>query len=328
MTFTHPLAKQAEEWWATHGGRHDSPEWQAYLADFADLSRRKIDEQAAEHDNQGRFGMSKAGGCTRAAALRLLGAPEEPLLGSTRVTFWIGHLLEVVGLATLRAIGVPVSPSTEDGVQWVAKIDPFMLSYSDGIIDYFGKIPVEQPMTVVSVKSAGYKLSGKLRDGSWKRYGFAQYPMDGVKKTSPGYWAQMQAEMAGTGTRQALLFVVAKDMIKAMEGDPILMGENGSLSFYAEMVDRDDSFIERQLKPVWSKAWSSVQEKDPGAPMYLTAAGEYVCLDAKDRSKDGTNKKLNNWNPCLYCSLADACETHLLTGELKASLTQKGEKNS
>lgn len=316
MSFTNKIARQCEEWWRDHAGRHYDPAWQSWLADFADLSRRKIDEQSREHDNRGRFGMSKAGGCTRAVALRLLGAPEEELSGSTRFTFWIGHQVEIMALATLKSIGLLVSASTEDGVQWRAAIDPYMLSYSDAVLVRPTQLMgVASADTVVSIKSASFKMSGKLRDGSWKRYGFAQYPMDGVKATNPNYWAQMQAEMAGTGTERALFVVVAKDMIKAMEGDPILSGENGSLSFYAEMVERDERFIEGKLKPMWSGRWELAQAGDPGDPYYLAKSGEYVRLDPLDRAKDGPNKKATgSYNPCLYCSLADACFRHAQTG--------------
>ena len=297
------IARACEQWWQEHGGRHDDPAWLSFLANIGTLTTRKIVEHSTAHSNEGRFGMSKAGGCTRYSALKYLGATEV-ITGSTRFTFQLGHMVEIYGLATLMAIGVPIVAADDNGVQCVARIDPMMMSRTDGMV-----IPADDDRTwvrmPVSIKSAGYKMSGRNRDGSWKRYGWAQYPLDGVQGTSPGYWAQMQAEMAGTDTSHALLLVVAKDMIKAMESDPILSERNGSLSFYAEIVERDDRFIEEQLRPVWTEAWDGVRTARLNPAWYLNKDGKYVLLNPATPKE---NKALTGtYDPCSYCNLKDAC---------------------
>jgi hypothetical protein len=303
--FSHPLAKEAEKWFFDHGGKHSDPAWLNFLSDFSYLSKRKVDEHTREHSNAGRFGMSKAGGCTRAQALKLMGEVPEPFSGSTRVTFQIGHMIEVLGLATLRALGLALSASTEDEVQWEARIDPFMLSYSDGVILPNEKWPVR---TIVSIKSAGMKMSGRTKDG-WKRYGFAQYPMDGLRRTNPNYWAQLQAEMLGTETRQALFFLVAKDMIAAMKEDPILAEQNGSLSFYAEVVEIDEKFCNEELVPLWSKVWGQVKSKTDPIARVLSRDGGYVTLNPFDGK--GNKERTSLYNVCDYCDLRQPCEVRI-----------------
>jgi hypothetical protein len=296
----HPIAARAEAWWQEHGGRHDSPEWNAFLANVAAKIPLKLKELSEEHTNNGRFGMSKAGGCTRAAALKLLGYDPEPFTGSTRFTFFVGHVLEVVGgICTLEALGYKV-----DGLQNRVSIDPFMESSSDGVLDLDGT------PTILSVKSTGYKMSGfDKRSNSWRRFGFAQLPHDGVLGSFPSYYAQGQAEMLGSGITQTLVFVVAKDIIKSMQGDPS-MKKNGSLTFYAELIpaDRKDA---AELRRIWQHQWAlAKQSADPGPAMYFTKDREWIELDALDREgKGGTNATLTGtFNPCGYCDLADTCK--------------------
>ena len=318
-----PLAKEMTEWWQTHAGRHADPKWLAYLEDFNYLLAHKLDEQAAEHDNHGRFGMSKAGGCTRAAALKLMRAEAQELSGSSRVTFWYGHMAEVMAIATLRAIGVPVTPSTDDGGQFTCRIDPFMHSTTDGLIaadPRLGNIP-----TMLSVKSAGYKMSGRQRGGGFKRYGFAQYPFDGVKVTNPGYWAQAQAEMHSRGHQQHLFVLVAKDIIKAMEEDDYLGPKgNGSLVFYTEIIPYDSQFISDRFIPAWTDAWSDARRGVPGAARYLSKDGTYVALQPGDA--DGNKKLTGTFDPCSYCDFRDACMGSSLTAQLQASIAAKAQQ--
>ena len=85
------IARACEQWWQEHGGRHDDPAWLSFLANIGTLTTRKIVEHSTAHSNEGRFGMSKAGGCTRYSALKYLGATEV-ITGSTRFTFQLGHM--------------------------------------------------------------------------------------------------------------------------------------------------------------------------------------------------------------------------------------------
>lgn len=298
---SHPIVKEMEAFWQEHAGRHDDPLWLAYLSAYNDLLRAKMVEMGEAHSNEGRFGMSKAGGCTRAASLKFLGH-ESQLTGSTRATFAIGHQVEVMALATLKALGYPLN-----NVQRRVTIDPMMSSSLDA------ETVLDDVETIVSVKSAGYKMSGQ-RKGTWTRYGFAQYPLDGVKKTSPGYWVQAQAEMHGARVSQSLLIVVAKDMIKKFEDDP-LMQENGSLTFYAELIPYDGPFCSEQLAAIWGATWGDVLDGNAGDAFYFSGKeNRFVLLDPHDGI---ANKAMTGtYSPCDYCDLRDACT---LAAPLEAS---------
>jgi hypothetical protein len=316
--YGHPVVRELEAWWQEHGGRHDSPEWHAYVADLQSLLAIKADEITSEHVNlsdDGRkvFGMSKAGGCTRAASLKVLGHEVEPFTGSSLATFHIGHLLECMAIATMRAAGYEV-----DGAQEPVTIAPFMASFSDGIIrgckdDQRALLP--QP-TLLSVKTTGYKKSSQSK-GKWVRQGFPALPFEGIRKGQPSWWAQAQAEMHGSGIRYCLVLVVAKDIIKSMEKDPYLMGEggNGSLTFYAELIEYDPLFCETQLVPVWTEAWARVNEGRAAAPYFLGPESKYVRLPVAGDTASGwggpNQAATGTFNPCGACEMAAACKAEL-----------------
>lgn len=306
MTYAHPITQQMEGFWHDHAGRYNDPQWREYLESFAGLFGLKMAELGEEHSNEGRFGMSRAGGCTRAASLKFLGYDGE-LSGSSRATFAIGHMVEVMALATLRAIGFPLS-----NVQGRASIDPFMTSAIDA------ETLLDGVPTHLSVKSVGYKMSGyNFKARTWKRFGFAQYPMDGVRATSPGYWAQAQAEMYARDAQQTLFVIVAKDMIKKMEGDPLLV-ESGSLTFYCELVQLEPQFVTDTLIPTWREQWDAVGIGDAGPALFLRKDGVYVNLTrgAEDANKAATG----TYDPCSYCDLYDACGEHAVNAQLVGSL--------
>lgn len=292
------LNKKLEAWWKEHGGNPESAQWLAFVDSLGPLLQRKLKEVSEEHSNAGRFGMSKAGGCTRAAVLKWLDAEAEPFTGSTNATFFIGHLLEVaLGVASLKALGFEMV-----GGQQPVSIDPFMTSASDDIIAPHPLLGNKK--TILSIKTNGYKMSGKTKEG-WKRFGFAQLPLDGVKKTSPGNWAQAQAEMHGSGIDQILVLYVAKDIIKAMQDDPI-MRDSGSLTFYAELIHYDKAWCETQLLPVWEGAWASAQRGDPGPALYLTQEGVWVEL-VQGGDKAANRPLTGTYSPCEYCDFREAC---------------------
>lgn len=287
-------AARMEAWWGEHGGNAESKQWHQFLDRWVHYQHEKVAEAREPHDREGRFGMSKAGGCTRAAVLEHQGYDKSGKSGSDQVTFWIGHTLEPLVLATLEMLGVEV-----DAAQAGVAIDPFMRSATDGIVVLDGV------RTSLSVKSAGYKMSGyNYKTREWRRYGFAQYAMDGVKKTNPGYWAQMQGEMYGLGLTQSLFVVVAKDIIKAMAGDEY----QKSLTFYTEIVPADPAWVESSLVPVWAESWGYANSGDGAGPAMVFTGDEWVELDITDRAKDGPNKKMTGrFNYCLYCDLAETC---------------------
>jgi len=298
----HPLAADLEKFWREHGSRHDDPAWQLYLKEFGGLLSAKLTEMGEEHSNGGLFGMSKAAGCTRAATLKAAGAEEEAFSGSTLVTFSLGHLCEILGIATLRAAGYEVT-----GVQQPVTIPGLMQSASDGIISIDGE------QMILSVKSVGYKLSGRNKDGSFKRYGFAQLPFDGILGAQATWWPQAQAEMHGSGLTKTMFLVVAKDMIKVMEQDEA-MKENGSLSFYAEVVEYDRAWCEEELMKVWQQAKASVEANRLGLPWVFNGkTKKYVQLpepgvvDPKNIWGGANQTATGSFNFCGGCSLVDAC---------------------
>lgn len=304
--YGHRLSRQLEEWHKAHNGQHDDPAWLNFLADFQTLLAAKAQEMSEEHSNDGKFGMSKAGGCTRAAGLKLLGAQPSPFSGSTLVTFFIGHLAECIGIASLRSLGYEV-----EGSQQEVTIGDYMHSASDGIMPDF-----DGEETILSVKSAGYKKSGK-QGKTWVRRGFPELPFMGVKRSQPGHYAQAQAEMFGTGLNQTLYLVIAKDIVKAMEDDPYL-GDgdgngNGSLTFYSELIHYDDKFCQTELLPVWEKQWADVQSGRAGDPMYLSDKGTYARLTAASQTWTPNADRTGTFNPCSYCDLVGACKSDLVS---------------
>ena len=311
------IVTEMEAWWAEHGGRHDDPAWLAFLDDYFDLLRSKLSEMREEHDNKGRFGMSKAGGCTRAAVLKLQEAEAAPLSGSTRVTFWNGHMVEVLGIATLRAIGLPVSPAGQDGKQWACSIDPMMHSYTDGVIAPDPRL--DNTETLLTVKSAGYKMSGyNYQKKEWKYFGFAQFPYDGVKKAVPSYWAQAQAEMRGANRSQSLLLVVAKDLVKKVVENAPVFKEHKSGSFYAELIHADTEWADTRLIPTWQAAWQAHESGLLPHGQVITSSGEYVLINPADPA--GNKLRTGTYNVCDYCDLSDACMSAQITSKLAASL--------
>lgn len=297
--FTHPIAAEMEAWCKDHFGQHDDPAFQRYLSEFTSLLATKHGELLAEHSNDGRFGMSGAGGCTRKAGLKLLGHKPEPFSGSTLATFHIGHLVEVMTVSILRAMGYTI-----DGTQEPVRIDPFMHSYHDGVLTG-GQFTAP---VVLSVKSTGYKKSGQQR-GKFIRQGFPALPFDGIRKSQPSWWVQAQAEMHGSGIPQALVVVVAKDMVKAMEADPY-MQESGSLTFYAELIDLDDAWCELELLPVWSSAWKDVQAGFGPLPyVYNPQTDGYARLPRPGGQQwDDNREATGSYNVCNYCDLVLPCK--------------------
>ncbi len=309
--YGHRLAREMEEWHASHNGRAGDPEWEAFVRDYQSLVADKAEELLEEHNNNGKFGMSKAGGCSRASGLKRLGHKGTPLTGSSLVTFFIGHLCEGIAIATLRRLGHNVQSHGENGGQIEVSTGLFH-SYTDGVLDDFeGK-----GRTLLSVKSTGYKKSGRERRGSdwkWVRRGFPELPFQGVLKSQPGHYAQAQAEMHADGASQSLYIVVAKDIIKAMEDDPFLGAEgNGSLTFYAEIIPYNGDFVHNQLLPVWEAQEKAVQQGRPGPARYLNTGGVYGELKPASTGREPNAAVTGTFNPCDYCDLIAACKTDLL----------------
>lgn len=294
---TEPLHVQAEQFMFEHW-HHDDPLMRQCLDEFTRiLTTEKVDELTSEHSNGGRFGMSGAGGPTRAKALKFLGHEAEPFSGSTLFTFFEGHLLEAFAVAMLRTMGINV-----EGTQEPVRIDPFMHSFSDGIIRPYK----DYGDVILSVKTQGYKKSGQQR-GKWMRYGFAQLWMDSVRKAQPTWYAQVQAEMHGADIPYSLVFVIAKDTIKAMENDPF---NPGSLSFYSEVIPYDRDFVQESLLPVWSETWAAVQRGEAPTCYAMNAeTGRHVALPQPASQRWEHNREATGtYNPCAYCQFYEPCK--------------------
>lgn len=309
---SHPITKELHSWWTTYGGKHDSPEWSAYLADLRDLLATKHDELTSEHDNEGRFGMSKAAGCTRDAVLGALGHEAEPFDGSDLFTFHIGHTLECMVIATLRACGY-----TLDEQQARVRIDPFMSSVSDSIIS-----DLEGQPAILSVKTAGYKSSSQTR-GKFMRRGFAALPFDGIYKGNFSAWCQAQAEMHGSGIPRTLVVVAAKDIVKVFKNDPY-MQESGSLSFYCELIEYDPHWCATELLPVWQQAWDAKTDGRAGvAHFFNPELGKYVRLPKPGDAESGwggpNQQASGTFNPCFSCGRAKACKAELASSYRRAA---------
>jgi hypothetical protein len=315
--FSHPVAREMEEWWLDHGATHDDPAWLAYIDDLSALLATKFQELTSEHVNVGeggekRFGMSGAGSCTRKAVLKYLGFDQKPFSGSTLATFHIGHLLECAAVATLRGIGYTV-----DGTQAAVRIDPYMHSYSDGIITGAPAASQVPLPAILSVKTTGYKKSGMVR-GKPVRMGFPALPFEGARKQQPSWWAQAQAEMYGGGYGQCLLVVVAKDMVQAMKNDPYMMGPggNGSLTFYSELIEIDEHFCANELAPIWGQAWDAATDGRGGTPfVFNPTAGKFVRLPRPGDTASGwggpNQEATGTFNPCFGCDLVESCKREL-----------------
>lgn len=307
--FGYPIGRIMEEWWLKHGGNIDSPEWHKWVKLYSELLPAKLLEVTEEHDNSVDgikvFGMSKAGGCTRASALKYLGCEAEPFSGSTKFTFFLGHSVEVMALTTLIMCGYPVtdmqSPITIDSTD-----GPLFKSAPDGIIKLLGTT------TPVSVKSTAYKMSG-WRNGKPVRMGFAKLPFEGVRADQPVHYAQSQLEMRATGTSQSLMLYVAKDIVKAFENDDYLGQKgNGSLTFYTELIKYDHELTE-SLIDTWGITLSRAKQGSAGEAMYLHPS-TYQFVQLKRAEYDpkniwgGKNKEITGtFNPCGGCDQRKAC---------------------
>lgn len=291
------LVRHVTAWCQKHLGQHDSAEYLAYHRAFAAFLETKREEQSRAHDNAGLFGMSGAGGCLRANALKRAGVQGKPDDGDSMVTFEIGHLLECMALAVLGAAGFAVTRMQE-----TIRLEPAFASAIDGVLEA-GPVKLDYPL-VLSVKTASYKSSSPPR-GNYpaKRYGFAQLPLDGVRKAQPGWFTQSQLEMAATGIPRSLVLVVSKDMIAAFRGDAVFE-QSGSLSWYAEVLQAEPNSI-RNLKSVYRETLEQA-EKDVRevSPAYGVADG-FVILprpgDVASGWKGENAKATGTFNPCFGC---------------------------
>lgn len=313
--YGHPIARQLEGWWKKHGGNEGSPEWHKFLDKYQEYLEIKKKEWTSPHENiddSGRkvYGMSSAGSCSRAASLKLLGAPRDVLSGATQVTFFLGHSIEVMALASMDVLGYASNGTqNECTLEGVVNGKPEVVfrSKSDGEFKLIGTD------TILSVKSTAYKMSAQVK-GKFVRRGFPELPFEGVRKAHPSAYLQIQLEMAARGFSQGMFLYVSKDVVKAFENDEYV-GEkgNGSLVFYAEVVGKDDEIVEQYID-IYSKQLELARNKSSaGDPMYphkYTMAPVLLNKASYTPSNiwGGPNKELTGaFNPCGGCEVRGAC---------------------
>lgn len=248
--------------WCAANGKHDSPGLAAYHAHFDRLLAAKRAEQRRPHDNQGLFGMASSGGCLRAQALKRAKIAGRPLDGDSIQTYEIGHLVEVMAGAVLLASGFDLIRSQE-----AIRLEPAFASAIDGVLSG-GPVALPYPL-LLSIKSSSYKSSQPPRGNSpAKRYGFAGLMLDGLRRAEPTWYLQSQLEMAATGLAHSLVLVVAKDMIAAFKGDSIFK-ENGSLTFYAELIPAVPASI-AMLREAYEAVLAAQGDPSQVLPIYFS----------------------------------------------------------
>lgn len=303
--YSHPLTADIQKWWETHGADHKSEQWQAYLKELQELILVKCNEIGQAHENAGRFGMSGAGGCTRRAVLSLLGYEGEPHTGDSLVTFHIGHLLESVPIATLKVMGYEV-----EGLQEPIKVDPYMQSYTDGIIRSGPRTDIPYPC-LLSVKTNAYKMSYYNKKAKkFVRNGFPALPFDGVRVKQGSWWCQSQMEMRATGIPNSMVVVIAKDIVQAFKNDEWMQ----SLSFYCELLI-EDAETQRLLDNAWTQAWQRAEDKAQITdipPLFYGTEEEFVELPEPGHTELGwrgpNQDATGSFNPCFGCGFNAVCE--------------------
>lgn len=298
------LVAHLKGWCGEHLGRHDSQQYLKYQEIFKRRLADKHDEQQAEHSNNGRFGMSGAASCLRATAAKWARVPGVEFSGDDRATFEIGHVLEVMALAVLEASGFAVSDA-----QVACDLPPAYSSHADAVVAA-GPVPLPYPLAL-SVKTASYKMSGRTRDG-FKRHGFCALPLDGVQCGQSSWYLQLQLELAALKLAYGLVLVVAKDLVKTMENDPI-MQQSGSLSFYAEIIPADPRLATEAVAGAGVALDVLRQGRDPHqVPPIVYRERGFLALPAPGDAASGwggeNQKATGDWNPCYACAYADWCK--------------------
>lgn len=263
----------------------------------------KLEEQDHPHDNAGLFGMSSAGGCLRAQALRRAGIKGAPAPGDDQVTWELGHLGEVLALSVMEGSGFAVKE-----IQAPAVIPGVFSSTADAVLSG-GPVDLPYPL-ILSVKTASYKMGGAK-----KRRGFAALPLEGIANGNGTWSVQAQLEMQALDLQHVLFLVLAKDMVKQYEGDPLLP----SLSWYAELLPRVPGSVDRIVE-----AHKLVLDNDPGADVvnrvppitFWPNGNAFKAVKLPEPGSKGTEKSgwsganqeaTGRFNPCFSCAFAALC---------------------
>lgn len=290
MSFAKKVVEDLKHMW----GRYEEYR-EEFIRNFSDVIGYKISELMEPHQRE-LYGFSTAGGCVRANYIRLQYPEHQDLKYYDYHTFFLGHLIEVTAIASLRTVGYDVH-----SFQREVSIPPYMRSQIDGILsdgpnDY-----------VLSVKSTSYKAS-VFSKGKNLRKGFAALPLEGILG-NPSHYVQLQLEMYSLGIPKGLYLVVAKDIIKAYRDDQWMQ----SLVWYAEEVPLDRAWVENVVLPPLRSAYASGTL--PAEAWYMAPAESkgdkprWVRLAVAETDEGGDNKKLVGFNPCSYCDVYNMCSS-------------------
>lgn len=317
-----PLGAKLEKWWKEYGLKPEREEWIKWVEIYSQMMLEKAKEMSTAHEHKNDdgdevLGMSKSVGCTKAELLKLAqvkeGIKEES--GSARWTWFLGHSVEIGVLATLACLGYELKTQYEVESKYKTR-----KSASDAMTTYFGK------PALISVKSAGYKMSGGKRNKKTNKYtfvrrGFASLPFEGIKFSEHSWWVQLQMEMYAAGVDQGIIIVAAKDMVKAYENDEWLNDRNGSLSFYAQYFKAEPTFA-AELESKWNSIYKEFKDTGQfGSAMYLNKYFNWVELVQGDYDPDniwgGENQsRTGTFNICGGCVFQPICPSIRSTSDL------------
>lgn len=158
---------------------------------------RWYEEQQAKALPRQYLGWSIMGhACERYLWLSFRLAEKKSFEGRMLRLFDTGHREEVRIISELRAIGAHVVETAPDGSQWgVSDIGGHLQGHMDAAAQ---GLPESKQWAVVEMKTHNIKS-------------FADLKKNGVEKSKPMHFAQMQGYMGQTGMERALYFAVCKD---------------------------------------------------------------------------------------------------------------------
>lgn len=144
------------------------------------------------------FGASQAGHhCERYLWLAFRWAFKEQFSGRTLRLFRRGQLEESLFTQDLKAIGIEVKDTDENGKQFRVNFGSHISGSMDGLIES-GVPGAEKTPHIVEMKTHNDKS-------------FKDLKAKGVRESKPMHWAQMQLYMLGTGIDRALYIAVNKN---------------------------------------------------------------------------------------------------------------------
>lgn len=323
-----PVTRALEAFAREHLGNHESPLFRKQQEIFLARLQEKQAEWLAPHDNEGAYGMSGAGSCLLKQDLHRDGVKGTPVPGWTKTTWHFGHLIEVITVSILEALGCVIE-GTQAPVR-TYRTDGSLLHSSkvDGIIvSAPAELQIPTPI-ILSVKSTAYKMAAFVKGGNQKRKGFAALPF-GIKGEEPSWYMQAQLELHSTqqlvkhkdglmgfpGNKdpicQVLLVAVAKDVVAAYSQDEILQ-DAGSMAFHAEILKYEPAIAERLVAareafdhvaavPIPDGVGVGfVRLPEPGSPGGRNTKG-FSIWGGPNQGATGT------FNPCGMCEFAKHC---------------------